>query len=142
MLSQHLRSLVRRLAPFVLALALVLGAVQTALAQRGGSFNVGNEAPIGLQRPNAVPGNFSNVTRAIQTIFNVVIAAAGAIFVVLLLVGGIRYLTSAGNEDETGKAKRLLVDAIIGLVIVLAAWAIGNFVLDRLGVQRGEDFNF
>ena len=84
------------------------------------------------------PGNlvrFGDINQTIRTIFNVVIIFAGIIFVILFLVGGIQYLTAAGNEEQTGKAKRLLVDAIVGLVIVLAAWAIANFVLNQLGLN-------
>ena len=84
------------------------------------------------------PGNlvrFGDINQTIRTIFNVVIIFAGIIFVILFLVGGIQYLTAAGNEEQTGKAKRLLVDAIVGLVIVLASWAIANFVLNQLGLN-------
>ncbi len=78
---------------------------------------------------------FGNLASSINTIFTFVILIAGIIFVVLFLVGGIQYLTAAGNEEQTGKAKRLLVDAIVGLIIVLLAWAAGNFILTRLGVN-------
>lgn len=71
----------------------------------------------------------------ISTIFTVVIVVASAIFVILLLIGGIQYLTAAGNEEATTKAKRLLVDAVVGLIIVLAAWALGTWVLGQLGVS-------
>ena len=70
----------------------------------------------------------------ITTIFNFVITIGAIIFVILFLVGGIQYLTAAGDTEATGKAKKILVDAIIGLVIILAAWAIGNFILDFLGL--------
>lgn len=89
----------------------------------------------GVTDPTAGGTGFSNLSTSINTIFNFVIVLAAIIFVIFFLVGGIQYLTAAGNEEATGKAKRLLVDAIIGLVIVLAAWAVGNFILDRLGVS-------
>lgn len=88
----------------------------------------------GPSAPTAA-GGFSDLTTSINTIFNFVIVLGAVVFVILFLVGGIQYLTAAGNEEATGKAKRLLVDAIVGLVLVLAAWAIGNFILDRLGVS-------
>jgi len=67
--------------------------------------------------------------------FDLIIMVAGIIFVVLLLVGGIMYMTSMGNEDGTKKARQLMLDAVIGLVIVVAAWAVGNFVLTQLGIN-------
>jgi hypothetical protein len=54
---------------------------------------------------------------------------------ILLLIGGLQYMTSAGNEEASAKAKRLILEAIIGLVIVLAAWAAGNWIIDRLTGQ-------
>jgi len=59
--------------------------------------------------------------------------AVGAVFVILFLVGGVQYLTSAGNEESATKAKKLLTDAVIGLVIVLASWAVANWILNGLG---------
>lgn len=80
---------------------------------------------------------FSDLNTAVTTLFNIAIWASAIIFLVLFVVGGIQYLTSAGNEEATGKAKKLLVDAIIGLIIVLAAWAIGSWLLTRLGINPG-----
>lgn len=88
--------------------------------------------PETLTTPGGVTqSRFGSVNQAVNTIFNTVIAAAAAIFVILLLVGGVQYLGAAGNEESTAKAKKLLIDAVIGLIIVLAAWAVGRFVLSR-----------
>lgn len=80
---------------------------------------------------------FGSVPLIISTIFNFIIVVAGTIFIILILVGGMQYLTSAGNEEGTGKAKKLMVDAIIGLILTLAAWAIGTFILRQLGLLGG-----
>lgn len=99
-------------------------------------------AAIALLAPTAVgaistpTGAFSNLTGAngaIQTIINLLVGVAGTILVIMLVIGGIRYLTNAGNEEEVGKAKKLLIDAIIGLIITLAAYAIGTYVTNQLG---------
>jgi len=47
----------------------------------------------------------------------------------MLLVGGIMYLSGAGNEDQTGKAKKIMIDAVIGLFIVMSVYAISSFVI-------------
>ncbi|MBI2589420.1 hypothetical protein HYW32_00075 [Candidatus Berkelbacteria bacterium] len=44
------------------------------------------------------------------------------------------YLTNAGNDEQTKKAKQLLIDAVIGMVIIVIAWAVGNYVLGLLGI--------
>lgn len=103
------------------------------------NFGAANTGSAALSRPSGVPYTFSDLNTSISTIFNVVILVSGIIFVVLLLVGGIQYLTASGNEESSGKARKLLMDAIIGLVIVLAAWAIGGWIIQMLtGKQVGE----
>ena len=54
----------------------------------------------------------------------------GIISVVLILYAGFMWMTAAGNEDKVGQAKKLLVAAVIGLIIILASYSIASFVLD------------
>jgi cytochrome bd-type quinol oxidase subunit 2 len=72
-----------------------------------------------------------NIT--IQNILNLVFGLAGAIFVIMIIVGGLQYLTSAGNEEAAGKAKKLMTYAVIGIVIIAAAWAIADVILGLIG---------
>jgi len=69
----------------------------------------------------------------LQNIFSLAFGAAGAIFVVMFLIGGLKYLTSAGNEESASKAKKLLMNAVIGIVIILSSYAIASYVLTQLG---------
>ena len=55
----------------------------------------------------------------------------GIIAVIVIIIGGITYATSAGNAANVTKAKNMLLYAVIGLVIVIAAFAITDFVLGR-----------
>lgn len=52
----------------------------------------------------------------------------GIIAVVVILLGGFKWMTAAGNEDKVGEAKKLIIAGIIGLIIILAAYAIVTFV--------------
>ena len=79
-----------------------------------------------------IPPNFWTLDSIITLIFNTIITISGVIFLIMLLIGGIQYLTGAGNEETTGKAKKMMIDAIVGLIIVLASWAIGTWILERL----------
>ena len=66
-----------------------------------------------------------------QTVLNIVQLVLGLmtlIAVVLIIYGGFVWLTSAGNEDNIDKAKKIISAAAIGLVIILLAWAIVIFV--------------
>lgn len=48
----------------------------------------------------------------------------------MVLLGGLQWMVSGGNEDMLARAKRTVGNAIIGMIIILLAWAIVRFVLD------------
>lgn len=73
-----------------------------------------------------------NVYSIIGNIIRYVLGLVGAIFLILVIVGGIQWMTSAGNEEAVKSAKQKIVNAVIGLAIVLAAYGITTFVVDRL----------
>lgn len=56
---------------------------------------------------------------------------AGAICVIVIIIAGIMYVTSTGDAGRVTKAKNLLTYAIVGLIIILSAFAITNFVIGR-----------
>ncbi|MFH1207068.1 MAG: Ig-like domain-containing protein [Patescibacteria group bacterium] len=56
----------------------------------------------------------------------------GLVAVIIIMYGGFVWLTAAGNEEKIKKAKRILRDAVIGLVIIMLAWAIVTFIIGRL----------
>jgi hypothetical protein len=69
----------------------------------------------------------------IQTIIQVALSFLGIIFLILTIYGGFLWMTAAGNEEKIGTAKKILTGAIIGLIIVVAAYAISTLVIGRLG---------
>lgn len=60
------------------------------------------------------------------------------IAVVMIIYGGFLWMTSAGNEEKISKAKKTLVNAIIGLILILSAFAIVQFVLNEIGSRIGQ----
>ena len=64
----------------------------------------------------------------------------GIIAVVIVLLGGFKYMIS-GNEEKTTEAKNLIVSGIIGLAIILSAWAITGFVISKSSPQRKTRHN-
>jgi hypothetical protein len=64
----------------------------------------------------------------IKNIVKTMVGIAGAVAVVFMVVGGFHYITSSGNPEKLDKAKKTLLYSGVGLVIVLAAYAIVDFV--------------
>lgn len=73
-----------------------------------------------------------DIRQTIARIINVALGFLGIIAVVIVLLGGFKYMIAGGNEEKTGEARKLIVSGIIGLAIILSAWAITSFVISRL----------
>lgn len=70
----------------------------------------------------------------VARIINFALGLLGVIAVVIILYGGFKWMTAAGNEDQVSEAKKLLGAGVIGLVIILGAWAIATFIIDQIYV--------
>ncbi|MFA5420931.1 MAG: pilin, partial [Patescibacteria group bacterium] len=70
-------------------------------------------------------------------IINVVLSILGIIAVSIVIYGGFIWMNSEGNEENVQKAKDILKMGVIGLVIILSAWGISAFVLNKLGSSTG-----
>lgn len=70
-------------------------------------------------------------------VINVILGFLGIIAVVIILLGGFKWMTAAGNEEKVEEAQKLIKAGIIGLVIILAAWGIASFVIRQLGTATG-----
>lgn len=67
----------------------------------------------------------------IQVITNTMLFAIGVVAVIMLIIGGFRYVFSAGNQQNVTAAKDTILYAVIGIVVALLAYAIVNFVLGQ-----------
>jgi len=68
----------------------------------------------------------------IAEIIRVALGFIGAVFLLLLLYGGFIYMTAAGNPEQVEKAKKILKNAVIGLLIILLSYSITYFILRYL----------
>lgn len=84
------------------------------------------------------PGAGSDLDEIIRIGLNTAIVLAAVVAVVFLVYNGFTYMTAAGDSNKTEKAQKGIANALIGLVIVIIAGLIVNFVLDKLGVTPGE----
>lgn len=66
-----------------------------------------------------------------------VLGILALIAVVLILIGGFKWMTSAGNEEKAEGGKKVIISAIIGLLIVMAAWGISLYAVSILAGVTG-----
>ena len=112
-------------------------AVNNASANNDDVFGLGYVTGEEGNSDGIVLGNKDPRTMITQ-IINVLLTLLGIVAVVIVLLGGFKWMTAGGNEDKVGEAKKILGAGIIGLVIILAAWGIAAFVLNTLMSATGN----
>lgn len=89
---------------------------------------------------NALKNNVKEITglgerdprNIAASVIRIILGFLGIVAVVIILLGGFKWMTAGGNEDKVGEAKKLITAGVIGLVIIIASFAIATFVLDAL----------
>lgn len=81
---------------------------------------------------NVVGYGETTITDIIAAVIQAVLGLVGIIFFIMIIYGGVTWMTAAGNPEKIGKAKKLIINAIIGLAIVTAAYSISYFVASAL----------
>ncbi len=74
-------------------------------------------------------GTTTDLRSSIINIVNYVLGLLGLIAVIMIIYAGVTWLTAAGNEERIDKAKKIISAAVIGLIVILLAWAIVIFVV-------------
>lgn len=97
----------------------------------------------GMADIQGVFGEPEDIRITIAKIINIVLSVLAAIFLVLVIMAGFKYMTSAGNEEKVKDAVKQIQQAVIGLVIVLMAWGITRFIIVRLlAAASGQNYLF
>ncbi|MGO3702330.1 MAG: pilin [Candidatus Saccharimonadales bacterium] len=123
-----------------LAALLMLSGVATTLVVEAGlqqpahaQLTMGNGANSarGDEQPESLEGDegiFKQVT-------NVLLFLIGAVSVIMLIYGGIRYTISGGDQGSVTAAKNTILYAIIGIIVALIAYAVVNFVIAQFAAN-------
>lgn len=120
----------KKIAKHLLSLVLVLSVfVIPALTSAAGTISVTdlgtNEVSTGLEL-----GEKSPIETA-TSLINTVMIFLGLIAVCIILFGGFKWMTAMGSEDKIGEAKKLMGAGVVGIVIILSAWGIAKYVLEK-----------
>jgi len=69
--------------------------------------------------------------QVLQNGLNIVYFLAAIIAVIVIIIGGFTYTASAGNAASVTKAKNMILYAVVGIVLIIIAYAVTNFVIGR-----------
>lgn len=127
-----IKNLTKKLGAAAIALSLAFLLVSPIVASAlTGTNNYGLDTNFN----NIAIGQTSDVKGTIAKIINIILGFLGVIAVIIILAGGFKWMTAGGNEDKVGEARKMIIQGVIGLVIIFAAWAIASFVVTQLSTQ-------
>ncbi len=89
-----------------------------------------DEVQNGANMANGGGGSNQNLPDIITTIINVMLFIAGALAVIMIIYGGIRYITAHGDEKQVKVAKDTIVYSVTGLIIAILAYALVTFIFN------------
>ena len=87
-----------------------------------------------LQGDENIPGGETDFRTLVLTIIGYFLGFLGLLATIMVIYGGMQYVTSAGNDEAVGKAKKIILYSVIGIIIILLSFVIVNAVL---GAQTG-----
>ena len=113
-----------------LVLAFGVGIAPAAFAEDASTLTI--TSGVSSAKGSGQSENLFGETGIFQTIVNVLLFVIGAVSVIMLVIGGIRYTISQGDQNQVTSAKNTILYAIIGIVVAILAFAIVNFVVTSL----------
>jgi len=88
----------------------------------GYETNMQEASGLGNTDPRSIAGS----------VINIFLGFLGVIAVLIILYGGFKWMTAGGNDDGIGEAKQMISAGVVGLVVILAAFGIAQFVINAL----------
>lgn len=131
-----IKNLIRALLPSIVVASMSLTVMAAPLA--GAVFDGSVQGGADSARGNDQSADLFGSTGIFRTITNVLLFILGAISVIMIIIGGLRYVISGGNSTAVTAAKNTILYAIVGVIVALLAYAIVNFVLDSFTGGSGS----
>lgn len=75
----------------------------------------------------------TNLSVRVKDVVNIILYVLGVVAVIMIIIGGFRYVVSGGDSSAVTGAKNTILYAVIGLIVAILAYAIVNFVIKSIG---------
>jgi len=90
---------------------------------------------VNAARGNAQPASLFGVDGIFTTVTNTLLFVVGVLSVLMIIIGGLRYVVSGGNSAAVTSAKNTILYALVGLIVAFLAYAAVNFLLNTLSLD-------
>ena len=116
----------------LLVMSLILFSCLTSLAQAqtlyDRQYGIGQPGQADIGDAFGQSGTPPTLQVIISRLIRIFLSLIGVIFLILLVVAGVRWMTSGGNEQTVTSAKSQIIAAVIGLIIIMMAYSITSYV--------------
>lgn len=126
--------MIRKIKVAILSLMLMFGLVGVAALPAQAALCSGPKDCLnkGVDKVDSGKTGANDLTDLIKNVVNILLFIVGVAAVVMIIIGGLRYVTSNGEQAQVTAAKNTILYSVIGLVVAALAYAIVNFVVDKL----------
>lgn len=122
-------------AALTMVLATVVAPVPAANAADCNTQELSVSSGVDCAKTDDQPENLEGQGGVIETVTTVLLFVIGAVSVIMLIIGGIRYTTSNGDQGAVTSAKNTIMYAIIGLIVALLSYALVSFVANQFSAE-------
>lgn len=120
----------QHLTTFIVAFAFILATgIIFMQAPEVGAFSQGIQDGANAAKGSDQVTNLFGATGIFTTITNIMLYLVGAISVIMIIIGGIRYVVSGGNSANVTAAKNTILYAVVGIIVAVLGYALVNFVI-------------
>lgn len=114
----------------IIAVLAAIGVMTPASVHAAGVFDEAckNSKSVVCQQKN---GADKKINSFVEDLVRILFFAIGIIAVIMIIIGGIKYVTSNGDAGQVTSAKNTVLYSVVGLVVALLAYAIVNFVIQQ-----------
>lgn len=91
-----------------------------------------DETSLGLQYGTEIGIGTRDIRSTVAQIIKVAMGLLGIVAVVIIIYGGFTWMIAGGNDEKVGEAKKWIFSGIIGLAIILSAYALASFIINQL----------
>jgi len=122
---------VKKMKKYAILMGVVMVFAMTVLPALAASLDVG------LNYGTYTGLGTKDIREGVMAVIRVLLGFLGIIAIVIILYGGFVWLTSAGNEEKVGQAKKIISAGIIGLIIIFVSYALATFVVTQIMEATG-----
>ena len=127
-----MKSLVRFAMSVALGLAISLPFVNLSTVRAAASGQLEADDLLSQDFGDSTGLGQGDLTTTIGSLIRVALGFLGVVAVVIILLGGFKWMTAGGEDEKVSEAKRLIIAGIVGLAIILSAYAIASFVISSI----------